>query len=144
MEYTMMVKSWQKIVAAASVAVLIIDQISKFLITAMGWPIVLNAGISFGWRPAGEWLTISLLVLIGLVVALSYRYWSRAPYATGLFLGGIASNMADRIIFGGVRDWLPVPLISLTNNLADWAIALSVSILIYQSFISTKYSGAAQ
>jgi lipoprotein signal peptidase len=144
MEYAMTVRSWQKIVAVTSAVVVIIDQISKFLITAMRWPIVLNEGISFGWRPTGEWLTISLLVLIVLVVALSYRYWSRAPYATGLFLSGLASNMADRFMFGGVRDWLLIPLTSLTNNLADWAIALSVSILIYQIISPTRSLGTTQ
>lgn len=32
------------------------------------------------------------------------------------------SNLLDRLVYGGVRDWLTVPVLGLKNNLADWAI----------------------
>jgi lipoprotein signal peptidase len=35
--------------------------------------------------------------------------------------------MLDRLINGGVRDWLVVPVLGLRNNLADWAIIIAIA-----------------
>lgn len=51
---------------------------------------------------------------------------------TGLFIGGAVSNIIDRIYFGGVRDWFPIPFVGLRNNLADWAIFLAVFLSVVQ------------
>jgi len=38
------------------------------------------------------------------------------------------SNFFDRLLMGGVRDWLPIW--SLKNNLADWSIFGSLLLII--------------
>lgn len=128
----MTIHGWQRVVLITTVSIFILDQGSKYLVTQHGSPIVINQGISFGWLGEGKWLTLGLVVLICLGIGGTYRYWQRAPLAVGLFLGGVMANMSDRFIFGGVRDWLPIPLLGLYNNLADWAILLAVFLLIGQ------------
>ncbi|MBP7876213.1 signal peptidase II [Candidatus Woesebacteria bacterium] len=127
----MMRIQWQWTVALSALFAFLLDQISKTVFISSQGRMLINEGVSFGWRPAGEWLPIGLVVLIFFVAAASFRYWSRAPLATGLFLGGVLANLTDRLIFGGVRDWLPIPLIGLYNNLADWAIAAATILLLY-------------
>ena len=104
----------------------------------LGMAVVINTGVSFGWRPAGEWLFLALAFVLGAGVALSWRYWSRAPIATGFFLGGITANLTDRFVFGGVRDWLPIPLTGLYNNLADWGITIAVLLVLYELYRTQK------
>ncbi len=45
------------------------------------------------------------------------------------------SNIVDRLVLGGVRDFLPLPFVDMKNNLADWFI---VGSLLY---IAIKTSG---
>ncbi len=123
----------QRTVSSLVVGVVLLDQFSKYVVATEGGIVVINQGISFGWRPAGEWLTIGLLAVVGLLLILAQRYWRRAPNTSGLFFGGVFSNLLDRFFFGGVRDWLPLPGLGLYNNLADWAIAMAVILLIYQA-----------
>jgi lipoprotein signal peptidase len=48
-----------------------------------------------------------------------------------LFLAGATSNLIDRFVFGGVRDWLSWPVFNFSNNLADIWITLGFSGIIY-------------
>ncbi len=127
----MMRIQWQWTVALSALFSFFLDQISKKMVISSQGRVLINEGVSFGWRPAGEWLPLGLVVLVCFVAAASFRYWSRAPLATGLFLGGVFANLSDRLFYGGVRDWLPIPLIGLYNNLADWAIAGATILLLY-------------
>ena len=136
--------NWLSKVIVITVGVVVIDQFTKGVVSANGWYMVINKGVSFGWRPAGEWLTITLVVLVGVLSAVSFRYWRRAPLVAGLFLGGVTANLLDRISYGGVRDWLPIPWTGLYNNLADWAIAVAVVLLLYQSFIGKNADSSLQ
>ena len=125
---------WQIKLAVAVVVVLVADQVSKWAAEVVDWPMVLNSGVAFGWRPAGEWLTFGLVALVGVGAAASWQQYRRAPIISGLFLGGVLSNLTDRIFFGGVRDWLALPFTGLYNNIADWAIALAVIIALQRIF----------
>lgn len=125
------VKSWQKMVISVAGGVFFLDQFSKILAAAIDIPIYVNEGVSFGWRPAGEWLTMGLALFVGFLAVTTYRYWRRAPLITGLFLGGVLANLLDRVLYGGIRDWLLIPFVGLYNNLADWAIAMAVLLLVH-------------
>ena len=100
--------------------VLIIDQISKLWAHWRGWPVI-NQGISFSWLNGHiSWPMILILILvIGLILR---KFFPLYRISVELILAGAISNLLDRIIWGGVVDWLPVPFLSLKNNLADWAI----------------------
>lgn len=118
-------------------SVLIVDQFIKYKIRSTGGFYICNQGISFGLRLPNLlfWLIISFFVLLGL-------YWFKhssdiflqnKPFFvfTGLFLGGILSNLFDRLFFSCVFDyifpfWQKLPVF----NLADISISVSVFILI--------------
>ncbi len=71
-------------------------------------------------------MTIFVLIfLIGIFWWGTFS-WVKESIAGGLFFGGALSNILDRIVFGGVRDWLSIPFTSLNNNVADWAIFIGL------------------
>lgn len=104
------------------VSTISIDQISKYFAK----DVIINTGVSFGLFPS----SLLTVVLIGVLLALAFKFgrdfYSINPSVTGIFFGGSISNIIDRLLYGGVRDFLPVPLIAVRNNLADWGIILSL------------------
>lgn len=114
------------------VGTIVIDQVTKFLAAAWG-TVGLNGGISFGLlAPLPSWfLTISLMVLFGLVWWQTRDEWAAHPWAAGLFAGGAISNLIDRLLLGGVRDWLPIPWLAMHNNVADYAIVIGLGLLVF-------------
>lgn len=104
------------------------DQLSKEAARFFGYSVQLNSGVSLNMLSgvAPEILTIgTLLILAGLWYAFS-NTWKESPVLAGTFFGAGLSNIFDRVWYGAVRDWLPIPGTSVTNNLADWLIFLSV------------------
>lgn len=91
----------------------------------------LNKGISFGlFSSFPSWLVI--MVSIGILALLHNAFlslWKKYPYVAMLFFAGGLSNAIDRVVLGGVRDWLPIPFIGLYNNVADWYIAIAVILI---------------
>jgi lipoprotein signal peptidase len=111
--------------------VLVADQATKTLAqrlalpAAGGWlqpvhnPDVLMA--VFSGTPA-LLVTVGLAVLVGFSVHLAHlvRGGILPAWAAGLLAGGAASNLADRVVQGAVRDWLALPWVVI--NLADLAV----------------------
>jgi len=92
---------------------LVLDQGTKHLFGGQ-----LNTGISFSlFQFSPIFLVATQLVFLVCVARLM-----RNDLCAGLILGGGISNTLDRIFFGGVRDWMTLPILGLQNNLADWAI----------------------
>jgi lipoprotein signal peptidase len=102
---------------------IVIDQFFKIISVQQG--AVLNTGVSFGLLSGfGGYIFIQLIFLLILLIVLY-----KAQLALGLkiiFLAGIMSNTADRFLYGGVRDWLEIPFLSIKNNLADWYIFVAI------------------
>ena len=119
--------------ALATGIVIILDQLTKAGATALGNSAVThpvtNAQFSLGL--AGGSLTMMVLVTIaGMVAFGAYVVWQamrgRLPaWVPGLLLGGAASNLADRLVFGAVRDFVPTPWVLW--NLADLAVLLGIA-----------------
>jgi lipoprotein signal peptidase len=104
-----------------------LDQLSKALVwryRPQWW--FLNQGISFGWFSGSFfwWLGLGLLLILLMI----YKK-ERSP-ALGLILAGGWANFLDRIIRGGVVDWLRLPFFPWRFNLADFLISLGVICLI--------------
>lgn len=98
------------------------DQATKVWAAQRGW-VVHNPGVSFGFLSTRSPLFI-ILVVTGILCAIWWVLRSRRLPAWwwGVLIGGTVSNLLDRIIYQGVQDWLPLPFVSLSNNLADWMI----------------------
>ncbi len=96
-----------------------------------------NTGAAFGLLPmAGDiFLIIALCIIVGMLWY--FRQVSPRerliPFAIGLVIGGALGNVADRIQFGHVIDFIhyQIPhLISNVSNLADHAIVSGVMLVI--------------
>lgn len=139
----------KKIFLIAS-TVLIIDQVSKSLIDVYfglheTYPIINNFfAITRAENTGGAWSIFSSLsfifIILGIIAIImlikfmfSFKKNMRNTIAFGLTLGGIASNLADRIFLGFVRDFLDFTIFNYDYpifNLADVAIVIGVILLI--------------
>ncbi len=111
------------------------DQGSKFFAEDFGWRVFINPGVSFGLLSQSNFLfrtIISFLILFMLVATFSYyrKFMTAHPVFSAVFLSSSLSNLSDRVMFGGVRDFLVIPGTSLYNNLADYLIMMSVLYLV--------------
>lgn len=117
-----------------------IDQLTKMWASHQGW-VQLNSGVSLSWLaelPNGVLLVLLSLILIGIGWQ-GRQLWRQFPLWAVLFFAGASSNLLDRILYSGVRDWLSVPIFLLKNNLADWAVVVSLgAILLCKSKFYTK------
>lgn len=140
-------------------AVLLLDQLSKFLV--MEWfamyevrPVipgffnliyVTNTGAAFGLL-AGEQTLARQLFFVGVALAAlgflfySYRQFrDQGPlfvHAIGLIAGGAAGNLVDRLRFGSVVDFLDFQIGGYhwpAFNVADMAISAGVGLFLLAS-----------
>lgn len=112
-------------------AALTIDQFTK-LIAPTYFELVPNHGISFGWlsQLPPEAVTVAL-VFFAVSIAYGFRKeWRQNQALAGLFWAGVVSNLLDRILFGGVSDWITLPYIELKNNLADFYLLVALILLL--------------
>jgi len=131
-----------KFVALLLILVLI-DQVSKAFIASP----VLNSGFFLGWL---KWTssfyrvfcTLSFLSLCLLTVSLiQYLVWNTLPkvvLALALIETGLLGNGIDKLVFGGVRDFIPFPFSStgLFFNIADIYLVLGMAAILLMVWVS--------
>lgn len=107
----------------------LVDQLTKLV-----FPIThVNRGISFGLVSGLDpWLLVVLLVGVWFTI----EFFSKTQFflkrlMSIFFLAGAASNLLDRLFFGGVRDWWQWPIFNFSNNLADVWITTGLLGIIY-------------
>ena len=91
--------------------------------------VVLNKGVSFGIFSNISYAF--LLLFLGLLFFI-FKKIQASPHWVTFFLAASLSNVLDRVVFGGVRDFLPVPFLGVKNNIADWCIVLSLFVIFLQ------------
>lgn len=116
---------------------IVLDQFSKFIAGKFGL-IEVNCGFSFGIACTSFSFLLHVFSLIGIVIFFGVLL-SRLSGVEAAFLGAACSNLIDRVVFGGVRDWIVFGPIQ--NNLADWILVLSgIFICIVQSQHGTNHT----
>ena len=114
---------------------ILIDQTAKYLVlTYFPQFVVFNQGISFGLYPSSDWLKINFLVICSIVFLLPQSK------ARSLIISGGIGNILDRLIRGGVVDFIDLrrffrlsDFVLPIFNLADVFICLGVGLLILNS-----------
>lgn len=120
--------------------VVFIDQLTKFLVYGtMAKSIIgdllwfhstLNTGVAFSmFQDKTIFFTIiSILASFGfvyLIVSKRFFKYKAEKIILGFILGGTIGNLIDRIIFGGVRDFIYLKFINFAIfNIADMAVSL--------------------
>ena len=96
----------------------------------------LNTGAAWGSFDGGRWIFVAVSVVIaGLIVYLMFskkHFKSRFfKLSLGIMLGGLLGNLFDRIVLGGVRDFLAFNFFDFpVFNVADIAITVATIMLI--------------
>ncbi|NCN03812.1 MAG: signal peptidase II [Candidatus Pacebacteria bacterium] len=107
---------------------ILFDQLTKYLSQKFTL-VTINDGISFGLISGfGGEISVQLILLLVLFFVLQRTVMPAVLKV--LFLAGVLSNTIDRLLFGGVRDCLPIPLFNLKNNFADWYIFIAIAIYV--------------
>lgn len=107
--------------------VLNMDVFPPFLVLRMTW----NYGINFGLFSGGD-QTRWILIAVAFAICGAVLWWMRkgqprrAMICAGFLVGGAMGNVIDRVIYGGVADFLNMSCCGFTNpyafNVADIAV----------------------
>lgn len=141
------------IYALLFIGIAVVDRISKWLIIHFGiayckvtswlsWCLHYNRGVSWSFLHAedtGLFVLVSLLVafITGVVAWHAYTRWcqGRAVYGQMMVIAGSCSNLLDRVLFGGVVDFIHLHVNGWSFavfNIADAAIVLGVLVMFLQ------------
>lgn len=96
------------------------------------WTYVRNEGAAFGLFQGLNWILAVCAVLVisgALVYILSHRPQANIIAALALIAGGATGNLIDRLIFGGVIDYIDFKIWPVFN-LADIAIVAGALLII--------------
>jgi len=115
--------------------VVILDQLSKFLITRVILAkYLVNPGSLWGLFPDATTLLIWFSVIVIGVFLYYYPKIIQQPtivqVCSGLIVGGALGNLIDRILFGGVIDFINLGFWP-SFNIADSALTVGIIVLIY-------------
>lgn len=111
------------------IAVIALDQVTKSMFT----PVTYNTAGVFGVGGQIPWIALTTLLLGALFV-----WWRHSADQTEktiiavVFASGL-SNVYDRVIFGGVRDFIWWPIIGVYGNVADLVLAIAVAFFLSKS-----------
>lgn len=85
--------------------------------------IIKNQGMSFG-------ITMNLFLnLLVFLIFIVFGFYSN-NFLVWVMLLGAASNLLDRLFFGYVRDYWPLPMTGLFNNINDYLITIGALMFI--------------
>jgi len=112
--------------ASLFVFIFLLDQVTKYWFSR-NLILAINTGFSFGLINNLSIMVISALQIFFLVVVVFFAKFRKiGQYQAVIILAAGSSNLLDRWLFSGVRDIFYLPILNLTNNLADWLIFLTI------------------
>lgn len=132
---------------AVPILIVIIDQLTKIIIPALGVRTVHNTGTIFGLFPNQNAVitVLSLAIIIGIIYVSFLRNEpeSKQERMTQLvamiIIGGGIANTLDRLRLGYVVDFIHLPFWP-SFNLADVCISVGVTFLLFKALILDKES----
>ncbi len=140
-----------RVLWAVTAAVFGLDQLSKFIAVRslnideslpvaeniFHFTLILNTGAAFGLLKGAVFFFIAVGIFAVCAITLYARKMSKPFFprdmALGLILGGVLGNLADRLRFGYVIDFLDFRIWPVFN-LADSAVTIGAILLIISVF----------
>ena len=116
--------------------VVLLDQVSKVVFVSE----YINIGGVFGIGKDWAWMLFSLmaLVVLGWVLAKSERVMER--YGLVIILASGLSNLIDRVVLGGVRDFIFWPILNVYGNVSDLLLTIGVIVVCVEYLVLSKGS----
>ena len=123
-----------------AVALILADQLIKTAVIATiprnslaagGWLAhIINTGVTFGFLPGSN----TVMIVVSLIAIAAIGYALRNPkkpdaYGLILLLAGVSGNLIDRIVHGGVIDYVRIGSFPVFN-LADSMIVTGIIVLL--------------
>lgn len=114
----------EKICFALGLVGLCIDQVTKQYAIYQNVA-TFNSGVALGILSENNTLVgiVSIVVLLGLLL---FGWFRRQKMQIYVLVIAATSNLIDRMRFGAVVDWLPIPGTQIVNNIADWMLAIGL------------------
>ena len=107
-----------------------IEHIGRILL-ADSERLLFNYGMAFSlfsnYPSLSMWLSVIATVMIAAVCVFA-NLTEREKIGYSIMLGGALSNCAEKLILGYVIDWIHLPFIPLTINIADIEVTLGALI----------------
>ncbi len=156
-----------KMIFVVASTVIILDQVSKFLarkflilhepFNVIGeffrLTLIFNRGITFGLLNDSKIANIQIILVIVTIFVIIFLFWfyiyllkmlhykvlSFFNLGFALILGGAFGNLADRIVFGKVTDFLDFGIGDwrfYTFNIADSCVTIGTVILVFSVLVS--------
>lgn len=133
-----------------ALVVFILDRVSKFFVlrfiplnSSIDFPIVslthvLNTGTAFGFLRSASWFFLIFAAAVSVFIILKYKTFSnQLQPILGLILGGALGNLADRLLYGAVIDFIDFHFWP-AFNVADSAITIAVLLLLVREYFPKK------
>jgi len=106
--------------------VIFMEVLPPILNFSMAW----NYGVNFGLFSSDSYIQRVFLILFAILVSAFVNYWIKREPTTkiglisaGLLIGGALGNASDRLLYGGVADFVNLSCCGIHNpfafNLAD-------------------------
>lgn len=126
------------------VVLLGIDLLSKYLFYDINWfndsiffiKPILNTGISRS-MPVEYYIVIPITIIFSIFLIWFWKKRHIDNISFAMLLAGALWNLFDRIIYGGVRDWIR-PWFGPVFNMADIYITIGVLLYIVNNFTFKK------
>lgn len=140
-----------KIIIIIVLSIIIVDQLSKFLITQyiperigteqFAIEIVKNTGMAFGFSSGNmKNIVLSIFVIIIIISFIKNQINAidtKTAIAVSMVLGGGISNLIDRIFRGGILDFIKILFIP-NFNLADLCVCIGWVLIVVFLIIYTR------
>src|SRR5574342_614681 len=133
-----------------AIAVFILDRITKFLVTKyiplsasidfsfVSISHVMNTGTAFGLFKNAPWFFVIFATAVSVYLILKHKAFSvQLQPILGLILGGALGNLVDRLLYGGVIDFINFHFWP-SFNVADSAVTIAVVLLLYREYWPKK------
>ncbi len=116
--------------------VVLLDQVSKVVFVSKA----VNTGGVFGVGKDWAWTILSLvaLVVLGWVLVKSEKVVER--YGLVIILASGLSNLIDRVVLGGVRDFIFWPILNVYGNVADLLLMIGVVVVCVEYLVLSRGS----